>query len=211
MKKANIIALAILLLTPFAYSQLYEELAEKDFDFGTDAGLEPLEEIGIEEEPLLCSQVDGTICDPDKCSGDLVGAADSENCCIGICLSEIPKKQQYCSTIKDGYCDTECIGMDLDCQCGDRTCQYHENHLTCPVDCAETPGYTCTVIKDGICDPRCPIIDADCAVESYVNKTLASRAENPRSFKIIKWGLAAVLVILVLYMVYILKKSYVKR
>lgn len=76
--------------------------------------------------------------------------------------------RSYCQAVKDGYCDPKCEGTDLDCLCGDATCQYHETIATCADDCRQEQGRLCAVFRDGICDENCRQ-DLDCGLKNMVN------------------------------------------
>ena len=85
--------------------------------------------------------------------------------------------RSYCTTVKDGYCDPKCEGIDMDCLCGDAICQYHEVKATCSVDCGAAREAFCSVLRDGICDENCRR-DIDCgfgklmaATEQFQQKT----------------------------------------
>lgn len=56
--------------------------------------------------------------------------SESKESCPEDCLSS-----EYCMVLKDGKCDPDCPGMDLDCYCGDGNCQSYENTYNCKEDC----------------------------------------------------------------------------
>ncbi len=89
----------------------------------------------------------------------------------------IEKKSTTCTILKDGFCDPECEN-DPDCECGDGTCQTHENSATCPTDCGEEKDITCGVVKDNVCDPECNVRDIDCKAGTLTEWLLVSDEEE---------------------------------
>src|SRR3989344_549227 len=69
-----------------------------------------------------------------------------------------------CSLLKDGKCDRNCKGTDLDCLCGNRVCESFESSDTCPQDC-KSQSIWCGIQPDGKCDQTCAIPDIDCPVK----------------------------------------------
>lgn len=60
---------------------------------------------------------------------------------------------------------TELMGLSFEeGRCGDGTCGFPENYLTCPEDCPSgSVDEYCDGVKDGICDPDCELgEDPDC-------------------------------------------------
>ena len=72
-----------------------------------------------------------------KCSPNGVCEADKgEN--YFTCSDDCPSgsSDNVCDMVRDGKCDPDCTKeSDLDCYCGDGTCQNFENYKTCPKDC----------------------------------------------------------------------------
>lgn len=84
-----------------------------------------------------------------------------------------------CVIIKDGICNLTCYG-DLDCECGNNVCDFHENFRTCSKDCKRSDDYSCIMRSDGICDQNCIVRDVDCMFQSFNDQTydLAKRKAN---------------------------------
>ena len=60
---------------------------------------------------------------------------------------------------------TKLMGLSIkETRCGDGTCGFPENYLTCPADCPSgSVDEYCDGVKDGICDPDCELDeDPDC-------------------------------------------------
>lgn len=112
---------------------------------------------------------------------------------------------EYCSIIKDGYCDPQCEG-DLDCLCGDGICQQFENYITCPKDCKEEdPSLFCDFRKDGVCQKTCLLLDPDCRVEDLINKTFVN-VQVPL-FVWLKPILIVIIAVLIFILVYFLVRE----
>lgn len=83
-------------------------------------------------------------------------------------LLDLGEEEIVCVPYKDGVCEPRCDN-DLDCDCGDGTCQPYENSLTCPADC-QSPGITrCSIISDNTCTQECQLLDPDCDVQRSIN------------------------------------------
>jgi putative hemolysin len=94
---------------------------------------------------------------------------------------------------------TELMGLSFEeGRCGDGTCGFPENYLTCPADCPSgSVDEYCDGVKDGICDPDCePGEDPDC------------RAPIPSLLPIV---LAAIVIIAVITVLAILLKRRKKE
>jgi len=83
-----------------------------------------------------------------------------------------------CALLKDGVCERDCKGADLDCMCGDGLCQSYENRDTCPLDCKPGKNYLCAVARDNFCDPTCPGFDIDCKIISLIDTTMSLYAKD---------------------------------
>lgn len=99
--------------------------------------------------------------------------------------------RQYCATVKDGYCEQECPGIDLDCLCGDATCQYHEAAAACPADCEGAREQLCTILRDGICDEKCRG-DIDCRLAALVSSVKDVHEERNISYAAMMAAILAV-------------------
>lgn len=73
-------------------------------------------------------------------------------------------QRAVCALLRDGKCEQDCQGTDLDCQCGDSICQAFESPEICAVDCRAQPTLWCAFQRDGKCG-ACAIRDIDCPVE----------------------------------------------
>lgn len=111
-----------------------------------------------------------------------------------------------CSIIKDGYCNESCYG-DLDCECGDGICEYHENYLTCQKDCKKGGDYSCAIMSDSSCDKNCPLTDIDCSFGSFSEKTFAIAKSKRRAATALQFVTGGALLMLIVTLIYILEKN----
>lgn len=118
-------------------------------------------------------------------------AAAVEN--LAASLTQTPRNA-LCGTLKDGVCEKNCVGPDLDCLCGNGVCEYFEQE-TCATDCRQKE-WLCAVITDGSCDKSgtCLVTDLDCRLAA-----LRDRMEKARvSIGIPTGTLIALLAVLVM-------------
>lgn len=116
-----------------------------------------------------------------------------------------------CPPIKDGVCETTCDGLDLDCLCGDLSCQPHETYATCPSDCVHEINKLCPIIRDGFCDDTCRPFDADCAKERMATGIAHAEEEWGISMRTIQTTLVIILLLLCGWILYLLHKAHELR
>lgn len=136
-----------LLFTPEILVLLRQDNKIFAFDL-MELTLEDALDIGSSQaQPVLCNY--NKVCD----------SYESRMTCPSDCaLAE----NQFCRILLDGYCDSTCKG-DLDCKCGDGTCNYFESGFSCPKDCPPLDkNYYCSLIRDNVCDTSCFLGDIDC-------------------------------------------------
>jgi len=111
-----------------------------------------------------------------------------------------------CSIIKDGYCNESCYD-DLDCDCGNGICEYHENYITCQKDCKKTSEYGCAILSDNYCDKNCPLTDIDCSFGSLSEKTFDIAKKKRTTAVVLQAVIGALLFMLVVILIYVLEKN----
>jgi len=101
-----------------------------------------------------------------------------------------------CAILKDGVCEPECQGLDLDCDCGNGVCEQYENMDVCPQDCKPPTNYLCTVARDNACNPECPGFDIDCEVISLIDTTMGFYEKDAEFYTRIMIILSVIIVLL---------------
>lgn len=76
-----------------------------------------------------------------------------------------------CLLLKDGKCDKNCQGTDLDCLCGNNICEQFETVDICPADCHPGKDFWCGIRSDGYCDEDCAVWDRDCPVQPETRRS----------------------------------------
>lgn len=122
--------------------------------------------------------------------------------------SELSTKGVYgiCSITKDGICDKNCLG-DLDCECGNGICDYHENFMTCPKDCKKSADYGCAIMSDGYCDKNCPLADIDCTFSSFSERTFELAKKKRTAASVLQIVVGSLLFMMIAILIYILEKK----
>lgn len=129
---------------------------------------------------------------------------------IALELSSAIETYSVCSVIKDGYCNESCY-QDLDCDCGNNLCDYHENYLTCPNDCEKSMDYGCVMIADNYCDKNCPIEDVDCRIGSFTENVF-DVAKRKRTMMIaLQVVIGATLIMLIVVFIYLMEKGLFRK
>lgn len=116
-----------------------------------------------------------------------------------------------CSPLKDGVCDPTCIGVDLDCLCGDSICQYHETRETCSRDCGEQLRIACSVISDGACAGNCITKDIDCYFEELAERAFRYSEAKKISAKVMTQMFLSLVVILSIILLVLLQIFHLKH
>ncbi|HLC66638.1 MAG TPA: hypothetical protein VJK52_03280 [Candidatus Nanoarchaeia archaeon] len=83
---------------------------------------------------------------------------------MGEWQRETTGPKPVCALLRDGTCDSDCAGTDLDCLCGNTQCEVFETPETCATDCDAAPELWCAFRSDGVCS-ACTLRDIDCPVE----------------------------------------------
>ncbi|MFC1731642.1 hypothetical protein ACFL6I_15100 [candidate division KSB1 bacterium] len=121
-------------------------------------------------------------------------------------LSEKEPEYGTCSVIKDGVCDENCYG-DLDCECGNEVCDYHENTNTCPKDCEKPSDLKCAIISDRICETNCPLTDIDCSLGSFSDSAFSAAKRKRTTIKALNIIIGTAMLMLVAILIFILEKN----
>ena len=122
--------------------------------------------------------------------------------------AELSAKGVYgiCSITKDGVCDKNCLG-DLDCDCGNNICEYHENFIICQKDCKKSADYGCAIMSDSYCDKSCPLADIDCTFRSFSEKTFELAKRKRTTATVLQVVVGSALFMLIVILIYILEKK----
>ncbi len=88
----------------------------------------------------------------------------------------VPSSDSTCALIKDGVCDKQCQGVDLDCLCGNDVCESLEVG-TCPADCGKKE-WLCSVVSNSVCEENCVVKDIDCRFDALRARIRVEREKS---------------------------------
>jgi len=169
--------------------------------------VQPTDNIILEEDlkKLVDETIEAKILAEDYPELNIVFSAFIDN--LIVLIKPESEAKIFCEILKDGVCDKQCPGYDLDCDCGDKICQEHEAYETCPSDCKQEKNYLCAVIRDNECDETCPG-DIDCANQKLLQKSIQyyEKSENAYSYIVTVFGI--ITFVLIGITLYIIKEIY---
>lgn len=180
------------------------------YDFGSNkiAVAKPLDKLNI-----LSDKEINNILDNRKYEKMLIADYDDMNSYLYNIVNDIKESlisgdvfYGACSVIKDGVCNESCY-RDLDCDCGNNICEYHENYKTCPKDCKASSDYSCAILSDNFCDKNCALTDIDCTMFSFSEKTFEVAKRKRTTAKVLQIVIGSAIFMLVVILIFILEKT----